>query len=184
MSMIWDAPLASAVAKELNARLAGARLRGFLIDWNRRELTLFFRSHTLRWALHPAEGWVTLSPPEEPPDALRPLAAEVLEVQALPDERVLRILLRRVRGRVRVVQVVIELITNQWNALILEEAAGWIRHIVSSRRSGDRDLSVGRAYRPPDPTLRKGRDRDLTETDWGRLFGGPESEEDPSTLLE
>ncbi len=180
--MIWDAALTSAVAKELNGHLRGARLRAHFFDWNRRKLTLFFRSHTLRWSLHPGEGWVTLSDAVEPPDESRRLAAEVLGVQALPDERVVRIPLRKIRGRVRRNSVILELITNQWNALVVEEPGEWIRHILWTRRSGTRDLSVGQAYSPPDPSTRLGRDREFTPGEWAELVREPR--ENPNALLE
>lgn len=156
MAMIWDAPLTAAVAKELESRLASARLRGHVFDWDRREVALFFRGHTLRWALHPRSGWVTLDPAEDPPGSLRPLSAELLGVGALPDERVLRMRFRKVRGRVRDVQLVVELMTNQWNALMVEGPEERIRHLLWTRPQEDRPLVVGHPYRPPPPSSRRG----------------------------
>ena len=169
MSMIWDPPLTAAVARELDARLSGARLRGHRFDWDNRELTLFFRSWTLRWRLHPRQGWVTLGPPREPPEDSRPLAAELKKVQAPPDERLIRFFFQKVRGQVRSVQIVVELMTNQWNALLLEGEEEWIRHLLWTRQTEGRSLVVGRAYQPPPPSTRAGADAPLSELEWQAL---------------
>ncbi len=184
MPMIWDAPLTTAVARDLDSRLAGGRLRAHVFDWERRELSLFFRTLTLRWSLKPDAGWVRLFPAAEPPGTSRPLAAEVLEVESQPDERVLRFKLRRVRGRVRAVQIILELMTNQWNALLVEEEEEWIRHVLWRRKPDDRDLSPGQAYRAPDPSSRWGIDPPLTELEWAEVLGEEETGETRKTLLE
>ncbi len=167
--MIWDAPLTAAVANELNARLGGARLRAHSFHWDQRELVLFFRSQTLRWSLHPRTGWVTLHPPMDPPEGSRPLSADLVSVETRPDERVLRFLFQKVRGRTRSVQVVVELMTNQWNALLVEGREEWIRHLLWTRRSDSRTLTAGQAYEAPAPPGRRGRDPALTEEEWNAL---------------
>ncbi|MGD2123540.1 MAG: NFACT RNA binding domain-containing protein [Gemmatimonadota bacterium] len=184
MSMIWDAPLTAAVARDLDSRLSGGRLRAHIFDWERRELSLFFRTLTVRWSLHPDAGWVRLSSAAEPSGAARPLAADLLKVEALPDERLLRFKLRKLRGRVRSVQIVVELMTNQWNALLVEDSEEWIRHVLWRRRSENRDLSPGQSYRAPDPSSRLGVGSSLTEADWNRLLAEVEPGEAGRTLLE
>jgi predicted ribosome quality control (RQC) complex YloA/Tae2 family protein len=176
MSMIWDAPLTAAVAKELNDRLGGARLRGHSFHWDNRELVLFFRSQTLRWALHPRAGWVTLHPPMEPPEGSRPLSADLVRVEARSDERLLRFLFRKVRGRSQSIQVIVELMTNQWNALLMEGQEEWIRHLLWTRRSESRTLAVGHAYEAPAPPGRRGLERALTEEEWKGLIRSPDEE--------
>ena len=141
--MIWDSTLTAAVARELDRRLSGARLSAHRFDWDRRELTLYFREDTLRWSLHPKRGWLTLTAAEPPPSDTRALAAELVRVEAPPDERVVRLLFRKTRGRTRRIQIVVELITTQWNALLLEGDEGWIRHLLWTRPSESRPLVVG-----------------------------------------
>jgi predicted ribosome quality control (RQC) complex YloA/Tae2 family protein len=120
----------------------------------------------------------------EPPDGSRPLAADLLEVTAPPDERLLRFLFRKVRGRVRSVQIIIELITNQWNAVLVEDGEEWIRHILWTRQSGSRDLSVGQAYRPPERPERRGVEEALTEAEWEQVVVGSDVEQARTALLE
>ncbi len=121
---------------------------------------------------------------EETSNGFRPLAAELLEVESPPDERILRFRFRKARGRVRSVQVIIELMTNQWNALLAEGEELWIRHLLWTRRSGDRVLEVGRAYRPPESSARMGVDDPLTDEEWRSLTRLTGADEAPESLLE
>jgi len=136
-------------------------------------MVLYFRSETLRWSLHPRNGWVSLDPPGEPPDHARPLSAELVGVEAPVDERLLRFHFRKVRGRSRIIQVIVELMTNQWNALLVEGSEGWVRHLLWTRRSKDRTLAVGHRYTLPEPSARKGRNEPLTEDEWEEVVADP-----------
>ncbi|MFH1766392.1 MAG: NFACT RNA binding domain-containing protein [Gemmatimonadota bacterium] len=182
--MIWDAPLTAAVAKELNALLTDDRLRAHGFHWDNRELVLYFRSHTLRWFLHPRHGWVTLHPPKEPPEGSRPLSADLVRVEARSDERLLRFHFQKARGRNRSIQVIVELMTNQWNALLVEGQEEWIRHLLWTRRSESRKLVVGQSYEAPAPPGRRGLDPALTEEEWSTLVRNHREQEDQSSLLE
>ena len=53
MTIRWDALLVRELARELDQRLAGSRLRAIRLDGSTREATLLFREATLRWPLHP-----------------------------------------------------------------------------------------------------------------------------------
>ena len=184
MAITWDAPLAAAVARELNDRLTGARLRGHNFDWDRRRLDLHFRSGTLRWWLHPEEGWFQLVPPVEKEAGIRSLAAELLSVEAPPDERMIRFLFRKIRGRTRRVEVVVELMTNQWNALLLEGSEGWIRHLLWTRHPEGRDLAVGQAYQPPRGSSRAGAVDPLSADELDALVRPHGRNADPGAILE
>lgn len=184
MAMIWDTLLVSALRRELEPLLGGDRLRGHIFRWDQRELVLFFRSGTLRWHLHPEKGWMTLGAPEDPPEDARPLAAEVRRILAPPDERILEIHLQRPRGRARFYRLVVELMTNQWNALLLEGSEGRIRHLLWTRHLADRELVVGKRYHPPPPSNRKGIHASLDPGDWKALLEGLEEREARKVLLE
>ncbi len=174
--MIWDSPLTAAVARELNDRLSGARLRAHSFRWEDRELILYFREETLRWSLHPRRGWVTLHPAETPPEGARPLSAHVVAVEAAPDERVVQFRLRKLRGRRRDLNVTVELMMNQWNALLVEGEEGWIRHLLWTREGDARALRVGQAYQPPEPSRRVGVEAALSMEEWlGHVSPGGES---------
>ncbi|MCJ7630030.1 MAG: NFACT RNA binding domain-containing protein [Longimicrobiales bacterium] len=182
--MIWDAPLTAAVAKELNALLTDDRLRAHGFHWDNRELVLYFRSHTLRWFLHPRHGWVTLDQPMEPPESSRPLSADLVGVEARSDERLLRFHFQKVRGLNRSLQVIVELMTNQWNALLVEGQEEWIKHLLWTRRSESRELVVGQSYEAPAPPGRRGQDPALTEEEWRALVRSHDEPEAQKTLLE
>ncbi len=184
MPILWDAPLVAAVARELNQLLRGARLRAHRFLWEERALFLYFRSGILRWSLHPTAGWVVLLPPADPPADARPLAARVQGVEAPPDERVLRFRLEKLRGLSRDMELVVELMTNQWNALLLEGEAGRIRHLLWTRRQEERVLAVGHLYQPPPPSARMGRDGPLGGSAWGEILAWSRSEEGRRQLLD
>mgnify|MGYP001828264697 CR=1 FL=1 len=184
MAMKWDAVLVSSLAGELRSLLGQARLRAHNFGWKDRELTLYFRSGTLRWQLHPQRGWVTFSPPEEVPHSGRPLSAQVLDVASPPDGRILEVRLQRARGRRKIIRLVIELMTNQWNALLLEGEEGWIRHVLWTRRSEVRTLAVGQRYTPPGPSARIGIDHPLTLEEWAKFIRGKSPDEAREALLD
>jgi predicted ribosome quality control (RQC) complex YloA/Tae2 family protein len=183
MAMTWDSPLVSALAGELQNRLRGDRLRAHEFRWDERELLLYFRGCTLRWALHPSKGWLTLEDPTEPPPGARPLTAHLLRIQAPRDERTLEFHLGRPRGKVRAIRVVAELMTNQWNALLLEGEELRIRHLLWTRNLDDRPLVVGRLYRPPEPSTRLGIDPPLSLPEWQEIMETREGEELRAYLL-
>ena len=171
------------MAKELKALLEGARVRGHRFSWKDRELALYLRASTLRWSLHPQKGWMSLHPPMDPPEDARPLSAKVVGVEAAADERVLRIHLRKLRGRISRVQIVVELMTGQWNALFLEGEEEWIRHLLWTRRSETRALSVGLRYSPPEPSTRKGATAPLSVPEWSSLVDSVRAEGNENGLL-
>jgi predicted ribosome quality control (RQC) complex YloA/Tae2 family protein len=107
-----------------------------------------------------------------------------MRVEAEDDERLLRFRFRRVRGRVRSVQVIVELLTNQWNALLVEGREEWIRHILWTRQSEDRTLQVGQPYRAPKASMRRGVDRPLTEEEWNEIRNPRGIEDCPGSVIE
>ncbi|MGW8266372.1 MAG: NFACT RNA binding domain-containing protein [Longimicrobiales bacterium] len=96
----------------------------------------------------------------------------------------MEIRLQRVRGRSRIFRLVVELLTNQWNALLLEGEEGWIRHLLWTRRLEDRTLAVGQRYRAPEPSSRLEIHAPLTEKEWEALLRDKPREEARRTLLE
>jgi hypothetical protein len=182
--MTWDAALVSALGKELLHRLQGSKLRAHEFRWEERELVLYFRGGTLRWALHPGRGWVALDPAVEPSQGARPLSAELVDIHAPPDERHLEMRFRRSRGRVRLVRLVVELMTNQWNALLLEGEEGRIRHLLWTRNLEGRPLVVGRSYHPPEASSRHGIDPPLGLPEWQAILEKEGEGEVRRSLLE
>jgi predicted ribosome quality control (RQC) complex YloA/Tae2 family protein len=168
MPIRWDAPLARAVADELEEALGGGNLRAVRLDGAERDLFLLFRECTLIWRLHPSRGHVMLLPPAEPgPSDLRH-AARVRRIAAPPDERVIRIeLLPKRSGPPR--DILVELMGNQWNAVVTEAESRVIRHVLWSRK-GTRGLAVGRTYTPPSGQSRAGTDRSLPLEQWMDLL--------------
>ena len=109
MALRWDSLLVRALARELNERLAGARLRALRLDGATRDLVLLFRETTLVWRLHPTRGAPALYPEATPQPGDLPLPSKVRAVRAPTDERVLVFELLPVRGR-RHRDVVVELV--------------------------------------------------------------------------
>jgi len=171
------------VADELEERLGGERLRSFFFDHGARSVSLFFRSATLAFRLHPSRGDVSLGPAIDPVPGARPLPAVLSGVSIRPDDRILTLRFRRVRGRPPRVDLVVELMTNQWNALVVESDSAIVRHALWSRDAGTRPLRTGVRYEAPPPSEREGAAQPLTEERWGELLGPVEGPERRRTLL-
>ncbi len=147
MPVRWDPLLVRHFARELHARLAGARTRALRLDGGARRMALLLREATLDWPLHPTHGAPRLLPPSEPVPSDLPFPGRVRTVRALDDERILVLEVPPDRSR-GARDLVIELLGNQWNALVVERPAGTIRHVLV-RRGGRRPAQVGAAYVPP-----------------------------------
>ena len=184
MAMIWDALLVSALAEELKTLLHGKRLRGHAFRWSERELSLYFEEEALTWHLHPRKGWVIYTKGGGVPEEARALSAHIVDVRSPPDERILELSLRKPRGRIRAFRIVVELLTNQWNALLLDGETDVIRHLLWTRHSGPRSLSIGQRYTPPAPSTRLGIHAPLSEDEWTTLLQGKDPLEARRLLLD
>jgi predicted ribosome quality control (RQC) complex YloA/Tae2 family protein len=164
-SIAFDAVLVAALARELEARLRGARLRALRLDRPGRVLALLFREGTLRFALHPEAGGVGWHEPIEPTPEDRPLSARLRAVEALADDRVLRLSFLRVRGSPPAVDVTVEWITKRWNAVVTEGPERVVRSVLVEME-GERAPRTGHPWIPPAPSLRAGIEGDLTLEAW------------------
>lgn len=182
MPIRWDSVLVRGVAVELESRLTPARLRAFRMDHQARSLTLFFRSGTLVFRLHPTRGDVSLAGPLQPDEGARALQATLREVRVRHDDRRLRLGFRRVRGRRTRVDIVLELMTNQWNALVLDGETQVVRHALVSRTAGDHPLRSGLVYTAPPESDREGL-RSMTLDRWRELLASPDPRERRKSLL-
>ncbi len=175
--MQWDPLLASAVARELDASLRGARVRSLLVDRAGRRLLIYLRGHTLAAELAPGQGWISLLQRWEPPPEAKPCPYTVLFVRAPVDESILTLGLSQGRSGRRPLEVILELIRNRQNALVVETATRTIRHVLVPRESPGRPLTVGAAYRPPARPERAGANGQLSAGEWRALTEAGAGEE-------
>ncbi len=169
--------LVRAVAAALEGALSGARLRAFYLDHGARTVTLFFREACLTFRLHPSRGDVVVESPRDPAPDARPLPALFRGATVRPDDRVLRLHFRRVRGRPARIDMVVELMTNQWNAFFVEAESGIIRHALWSRDAGQRSLRSGSPYVPPPASERAGAEGPVEIGRWTESLDGLEGAE-------
>jgi predicted ribosome quality control (RQC) complex YloA/Tae2 family protein len=172
----YDSLLVRALASELNEVLSGARLTDAFLERDVQRVTLRTRSAqrgqpappSLLWQLHPTSGHLTEAGAVAAAGGRLQLAvsATILSVTAPADERVLAIELDASdapAGTAR--RIVIELITNQWNAV----AVGLDDRIVAvlrERRTRDRELRAGIAYAPPPRSVRPGAHGPVSASEW------------------
>lgn len=155
MRIQWDAALVAATARALDVKFRGSRIRGYELDPVARRLVLHLREATLVWDLHPQRlGLHILSPAEPPPEA-RPLPARLARVWSPPDDRILVLETRRVRGRPPRGTIVLELFPNQENVVVTEGDDATVRVLLRTRE-GDRTLRRGQPYVFPPPSDRAG----------------------------
>jgi len=180
MPIRWDALLARHTASELAQALAGARVQGLRLDGETRELALLFEDRALLWSLHPTRGWPRLTGALPPSDIDLDVRGRVAAVDAPADERLLRIHLTHPGGRATM--LVVELMGNQWNALLVEEGSLVIRHVLHRREAG-RIQRVGATYVGPRPLERAGVDGEVSEAEWLAVLGPLGETERTSTLV-
>jgi len=165
-----------ALAKELDAELRGARLRGLVFDSDAR-VHLVTDKGTLTADLHADSGTFRLARESIDTEHGAPLPgqARIQAVHAPPDERLLEIRIggRHSGGSIR--RLVIELMTNQWNAIALREGDRIAR--VLRTRGGARRLEPRAVYSPPPPTARMGATEPLSRTEWEGLLADVPPEE-------
>jgi predicted ribosome quality control (RQC) complex YloA/Tae2 family protein len=173
----YDSLLVRELARELDALLRGMRLESLFLDRDRMRLTLHTRAArrgdgvapALLWQLHPSAGHLTAAPPGAGQGRVQLRAlAPIRAVRAPPDERILVIELEPGAGAAGTPErVVVELITNQWNALALA-ADGRILALLRERATRQRELRAGAVYVPPPPSGRRGAREPLGLEEWTR----------------
>ncbi|MBV9109142.1 MAG: DUF814 domain-containing protein [Gemmatimonadetes bacterium] len=166
----FDPPLVRALAAELASVLHGRGAHPHpVFDSDLSATLLLDRGQALRWDLHPTRGWVRIVPTPAGMEARAP-EARIVRVAAPEDERMLRIDLHegnRFRGGTRA--LVIELHTNQWNALLVDVADRRIVSLLRTRDAGGRVLRTGEVYSPPEPQKRftgNGMGMDEARAEW------------------
>jgi len=145
MPIRYDAVLTHALASELQLILPGRTAEELHFDPARRLVRLVCDGdEELVWLLHPSAGHLLRSRPGLPIDRRRsrgrgllPGPGRFVAVRAHCDER-------RLTFQLDALSLVIELHTNQWNALLLEDDT--IRSVLWARRAGGRALFVRSPY--------------------------------------
>lgn len=175
MRIQWDSALVAATARALDRRFHGARIRAYHLDPVGRRLVLFLREATLVWELHPQRLGMLLLEPVDPPPESRPLPARLVRAWSPPDDRILVLETRRLRGRPPRVRVILELFPNQENAVVTEGEDDTVRVLLRTRE-GDRPLRRGQPYTFPPPSERAGVAGDPPEALWDELRALPAGE--------
>jgi hypothetical protein len=168
MPLRWDPLLVRELARELDRSLAGSRLRALRLDGVSRRMTLLTREATLDWSLHPRRGAPILLPATGPAEGDLPLPGRLRRIRGEDDERVLVFEILPDRGRPPR-DLVVELLGNQWNALVVERPSGTIRHVLV-RRSGARPAQVGARYAAPAPSPREGASAPIPIERWHEIL--------------
>ncbi|HEX2076943.1 MAG TPA: NFACT family protein, partial [Longimicrobium sp.] len=189
----YDPLLVRALSAELRAALQGRSLHPQPVFDRDLSCTLLLdRGEALRLDLHPSRGWIRLSANVREGESAKvreddgDLSARVLRVSAPPDERLLRVDVHdggRFRGARRT--LVVELHTNQWNALLVASGDRRIVSVLRARDAGGRVLRAGAVYRPPHPTRRilPDRPRDVLWEAWTSALAPLPPAERPRELV-
>ena len=181
MTMRWDPLLTAAVATELDNALSGERLNAVFIDRGAGTLHAYFRGATLLADLDPARIGIEIREAVEPPEGARTFPCGLASVEAIPDERILVLVLPKLRGRGGVVRMVLELVPNRGNATVVEGNDWTVRHVLANR-GGARTPQVGRPYPLPHST-RRGLEPSLSLEEWHDLLVGEEPKARRRVLL-
>ncbi|HSJ25180.1 MAG TPA: NFACT RNA binding domain-containing protein [Longimicrobiales bacterium] len=174
----YDSLLVRELARALNDAFAGARLDGIWLDRDRLRLTLLTRPRrrgapapSLLWQLHPNSGHLTAAPGD--PAGARVQLAErtvIRSVAAPPDERIIVFELDAEASAGMPRRLVVELITNQWNAVVVG-GDGRIAAVLRERQARERTLKPGAAWTAPRPSGRPGAIAPLSLESWQKALG-------------
>jgi predicted ribosome quality control (RQC) complex YloA/Tae2 family protein len=148
--MRYDALLIRHLAAELNELFAGQPVHGVELQPETQRVTIDVADTRLSWQLHPTSGYLGRVPavlPLEKPVQL-PRQARWLRAQALFDERVLIIELSGEARAHATSRIVLELLTNQWNAITLD-VDGKVLRQLKARTTSSREIRRGQPYQPP-----------------------------------
>ena len=198
--IVYDSLLVHYLARELDERLRARRLRAVRMDAEHRRIVLELKDRALVWDLHPTRGRiraVQLSPTALAGWDARKVRTQrrprVRGVWSPPDERWLVVDIDA-GGSDRASRFVVELMTNQWNALALNPE-GTILHTLWGRETGGRTLRTGHEYlapdgAPPGPSgvrregaSREGADRPVPLEWWQKLLEDVPPADRERTLL-
>lgn len=182
MRIQWDAALVAATGQALDRRFRQARIRAVLLDPVSRRLVLYLRDATLAWDLHPERLGFRVLDGTDPPEEARRLPAKLTRIWSPPDDRILVLEHRRVRGRPPRGSIVVELLPNQENAVLTEGEDSTVRALLRTRE-GDRPVRRGQPYLFPPPSDREGIADDPGEERWNQVLNGLEGREARGALL-
>lgn len=180
----FDSLLVRYLALELGQRLAGRPVKQILLDRQARRLALDSGEGALLFELHPLAGYVrALDSPPLLPDSLALGRRCLLRAVSSPaDERVLRLELASA-GAGGPARIVVELMTNQWNALVLDES-DQILAALWRRLAGGRELRPGARYLQPPETRREAIEQPLEPGRWAAILEGTSQEDRRRMLIE
>ena len=175
----YDSLLVRALAAELNQTLRGRRIRALILDAEALRASIVFSDDALVLELHPQDGRMRIEGAGKPEGGLRfPAGTAIAAVTAPPDERLMDFALA---GEGKVKRIVVELITNQWNVLALDDDGRIIALLRT--REGKRPLRVGAAYPTPARGQRLGADQPLSRAEWHTLLTDVNPRAWPETIV-
>jgi predicted ribosome quality control (RQC) complex YloA/Tae2 family protein len=181
----YDSLLVRDLAEELDRRLKGALVHSIAFDQGARRVYVRLEEFTLIWDLDPGRGGLARGPVSREKGNISVMpGSRIRDVCAPPDERMLEMKLDAESVNAGMTRsLVIELLTNRWNAFAL----GPQRRILSILRTGERaargQLS-GDTYRAPRLSVRVGARAPLSLDEWLRLLLPPPPRERRQRLLE
>jgi len=181
MSIRYDPLVARALARALQTRLEGARVRAVHFQYELAEARLFTDEGvfvaTLTGGNEPPG--IRMLAPEDPPEEARRIPLRVHSVEAVPDERIVAVRMHRIRGSSGTHALVIEFRPGDANVAFTEGEDEIVRHLLVARESRGRSWRSGHPYPFPAPSERAGAGGELDADAWREATAG----DDPRRAL-
>jgi predicted ribosome quality control (RQC) complex YloA/Tae2 family protein len=177
----YDSLLVRQLARELNAELAGGELRSLWLERARQRVALVLGDRALVWDLRSGGvAWQDAVQGEnEIPLPRHPVIAGI---EALSDERILRLAWRGGRRQNAAHALLIELLPNASNAIALDERGCVLKSLAP--KSGSRVQTRGQPYQPPQALHRLGAEHPLEFDEWAELLRSEPASDWASRLTE
>lgn len=180
----YDSLLARALGGELHRAIAGAGIRAYSLDHERRLAALYLDDdRVLRFDLHPERGFVSLARSRPSRGATSLLGHRVQEISVPPDERRLHLTLSTgeapAAGGASAFEWIVDWTTNRWNVwLISARDRSVIRALRAPRRGRKRGAAAapGEPWRPPGGAARAGATGSLDRDEWVAILSRLPSE--------
>ena len=176
----YDSLLVRQLAAELRAVLDDLRVLSLCFDRELRVVTLAVEQGVLHWSLREGPSWSGQVADCAGQQLVLPRKPHVLDVDSLPDERILRLIIAGGQRANATATLIVELLPPQPNVIALDQGGRVLKVLAPN---AGRPQTRGQPYVAPVARHRSGADSPISLADWIELLAGVPPEEREQKLI-